>query len=136
LYTDAASTITIDEGEKFMSEITVENIVTQIVQLPPVERFRLQRLLEQLEQAEQKQPKPPLDKRVPPKPVPEGGMRAVHWIAEHGREYAGQWVALDGDRLIAHSPNHDEVWAAARASGVYLPLISFVEDPDKIYMGL
>jgi hypothetical protein len=119
-----------------MSEITVENIVTQIVQLPPVERLRLQRLLEQLEQAEQKQPKPPLDKRVPPKPVPEGGMRAVHWIAEHGREYAGQWVALDGDRLIAHSPNHDEVWAAARASGVYLPLISFVEDPDKIYMGL
>jgi hypothetical protein len=61
--------------------------------------------------------------------------RELKWVAEHAREYAGQWVALDGDRLIAHSPNHDEVFAAAEADGVYLPLITFVEDPDKVYAG-
>ncbi len=116
-----------------MSELTAESIFTQIVQLPPIERSRLRQLLDQWEKSEQKPPKPPLDKRVPPKPIPEGGMRALHWIAEHRREYAGQWVALDGDRLIAHGPDHDEVWAAAQASGVYLPLISFVEDPGKIH---
>jgi hypothetical protein len=134
LYTDAVSAIKIDEGEKFMSEITVENIVTQIVQLPPVERFKLRRLLDQLEQAERKSPKSTLDKRVPPIPVPDSA-REMRWITDHQREYAGQWVALDGDRLIAHGPNHDEVWAAAEADGAYLPMIVFIEDPDKIYAG-
>jgi len=28
--------------------------------------------------------------------------RQMAWIAAHQEEYAGQWVALDGDRLIAH----------------------------------
>lgn len=117
-----------------MSEITVENIFTQIVQLPPVERFRLQRLLDQLEQVERKSPKSPLDKRVPLIPVPDS-TREMRWIADHRREYARQWVALNGDRLIAHGPNHDEVWAAAEADGAYLPMIVFIEDPDKIYAG-
>ncbi|MGH9854943.1 MAG: hypothetical protein ACREBD_34360, partial [Blastocatellia bacterium] len=93
-----------------MSEITVENIFTQIVQLPPIERFKLRRLLDQLEQAELKPSKSPLDKRVPPIPVPDS-TREMRWIADHQREYVKQWVALDGDRLIAHSPDHDEVWA-------------------------
>ena len=42
-------------------------------------------------------------------------------------KYAGQWVALDGGRLIAHSASHDEVAEAAKADGAYLPLITFVE---------
>ena len=118
-----------------MSEITVEIILSQIAQLPLTEQVRLRQLWEQQMGRQQKPSKPPLDQRVPPKPMPEGGRRALQWVTEHAREYTGQWVALDGDRLIAHSPNHDEVWAAARASGVYLPLITFVEDPDKIYAG-
>jgi len=24
------------------------------------------------------------------------------WLADHWEQYAGQWVALDGDRLISH----------------------------------
>jgi Family of unknown function (DUF5678) len=59
----------------------------------------------------------------------------LQWLATHAREYAGQWVALDGDRLIAHGPHHHEVWAAAEASGVYLPLVTFVENPDRVYAG-
>ena len=117
-----------------MSEITVENILDQIAQLPPREQARLRQLWEEQE-SQPTLSKPPLGRRVAPKPMPEGGQQALHWVAQHAREYAGQWVALDGDRLIAHSPNHDEVWAAAKASGVYLPLVTFVEDPDKIYAG-
>ena len=37
------------------------------------------------------------------------------WISEHRKEYPGEWVALDGDRLIAHSKDADPVFAAARA---------------------
>jgi len=127
-----------------MSELTVENIFSQIVQLPSSELSRLRRMLDQMDQAEQKTSesslahqekaekkiKPPLDKRVPPIPVPDS-TREFRWLSEHAREYAGQWVALDGDRLIAHGPDARAVYAAANADGAYLPLVTRVEDPDN-----
>lgn len=116
-----------------MSSITAENILPLIAQLPQPERAKLRTFLDQQEQETSGQTaKPPLDKRLPPKPMPPGGAAALHWISEHRREFAGQWVALDGDRLIAHSVNRDEVWAAAQADGSYLPMVTFVEDPDHI----
>jgi len=54
----------------------------------------------------------------------------MRWLAEPEGEYVGQWVTLDGDRLIAHGSDAKEVYAAARESGVSLPLVEFVEDPD------
>jgi hypothetical protein len=108
-----------------MNPVTVETILNQIAQLPPAEQRRLFRTLER-----QLPPKPPLDKRVPPIPMPDS-TREMQWLAEHRREYANQWVALDGDRLIAHGTNHKEVDAAAKADGAYLPMVTFVEDPDR-----
>lgn len=115
-----------------MSQITVENILSQIIQLPPEEQIRLRRLLDQIGQ-EQKPSKPPRDKRVPPKPVPDRTSE-LRWIIEHAREYVGQWVAIEGNRVIAHGPNAENVFAAAKADGAYLPLFHFVEDPDKQYL--
>ena len=117
-----------------MPDLTVEDILTQIAHLPPTEQLRLRHLLAQQQQEPQHLSKPPQDWRVPPLPVPDS-RREMQWLAAHGRAYAGQWVALDGDRLIAHGPQHHEVWAAAEASGVYLPLVTFVDDPDSIYAG-
>jgi len=33
------------------------------------------------------------------------------WLAEHGEEYIGQWVAMLGDGLLAHAPTLDELLA-------------------------
>ena len=52
---------------------------------------------------------------------------AFRWINEHGGQYAGQWLALDGDRLLAHGPDLSEVAAVARARGVRFPLLHLVE---------
>lgn len=112
-----------------MSELTVENIFSQIVQLPSSEISRLRRLLDRWEHAEQAPPKAPLDPRVPPVKQPDY-RPSMHWLAEHAREYAGQWVALEGDRLIAHGLDARTVYAAANADGAYLPLVTQVEDPD------
>ena len=71
------------------------------------------------------------DERLKPIPVPDS-KRELRWLKEHAREYAGQWVALDGDRLIAHGPDAKAVFAAARADGAYLPMVSQVEDPDRL----
>jgi hypothetical protein len=56
---------------------------------------------------------------------------AFKWINEHGSEYPGQWLALDGDRLLAHGPDLGEVAAAARAVGVQFPLLHLVEPPRE-----
>ena len=110
-----------------MSEITVETILQQIVQLPPAEQAKLQELWAAQKAAPQSA-KAALDKRVPPIPWPDY-RPAQGWLAEHARQYAGQWVALDGARLIAHGPEAQAVYAAARADGAYLPLVTLVEDP-------
>jgi hypothetical protein len=57
------------------------------------------------------------------------------WLAEHGHEYAGQWVALDGDRLLAHGERASEVYAAVRESGVQLPLVVRVDPTDRLPSG-
>jgi Family of unknown function (DUF5678) len=56
---------------------------------------------------------------------------AFKWINEHGNEYPGEWLALDGDRLLAHGFDLEEVAAAARAAGVQFPLLHLVEPPRK-----
>lgn len=69
-------------------------------------------------------------KRVPP-PVPyKDRSREYEWLKEHAREYACQWVALEGNQLIAHGMNASEVFAAADASGIERPFFVQVEDPD------
>ena len=41
--------------------------------------------------------------------------REMRWLAEHEAEYAGQWLALDGDRLLSQGTDPHQVRAAARA---------------------
>ena len=31
------------------------------------------------------------------------------WLADHGEEYLGQWVAVLGEKLLAHAPTLDEL---------------------------
>lgn len=57
------------------------------------------------------------------------------WLAEHGHEYAGQWVALDGDKLLAHGESSHEVYDAVRDSGVQLPLVVRVDPTDRLPFG-
>lgn len=125
-----------------MATMTAENVLRLIDQLPLAEQTKLDRLLEQRAAGHLQQnptneispahrPNGGSARRSKPIPMPDG-TRERQWLAAHKREYANQWVALDGDRLIAAGPNHDKVWGAAEADGAYLPLITFIEDPDHI----
>jgi len=57
------------------------------------------------------------------------------WIEQHRDEYIGQWVALDGDRLLAHGANAREVADAARAAGVKAPFLERIEPKPEAYWG-
>lgn len=52
--------------------------------------------------------------------------QAMKWLDENGAHYFGQWVALDGDRLISHGPDGQQVYVAAKAAGVAAPLMKRV----------
>jgi hypothetical protein len=110
-----------------MSEIIFEDLLIQIAKLRISDKMRLfTALSEQIRSA----PQPNQEGRFVepiPEPDPEPNRR---WMAAHKHEYAGQWVALDGERLIAHGMNAREVFAAARADGAYLPLVTFILPDD------
>lgn len=108
-----------------MATVTVEQILEEIVTLPANEQMRLRHLIGQ-----QPRRKEPLSKFVDPIPVPDQ-WPAMQWLSDHSHEYPDQWVVLDGDRLIAHGTDYKKVSAAAKASGVYLPMITFVEAPAQ-----
>jgi Family of unknown function (DUF5678) len=61
--------------------------------------------------------------------------REQHWLSEHQREYVGQWVALDGDRLLSHGEDLNRVFNKAQAQGVKAPFTAFIEDPNQPWMG-
>lgn len=122
-----------------MSAITVENLLEQIEALPVAEQ---QRLAAQLaarvngHSAERANGGPPPSSKPKPdfkytKPIPMPDPRpSQQWMQHHAREYGGQWVALDGDRLIAHGEEAKAVFAAAKADGAYLPLVTYLPPAD------
>jgi len=95
--------------------------------LPVSEKFKLRALLD----AQLRDTGDPANgvKFVEPIPTPDPEP-SQRWMDEHSHEYGGQWVALDGDRLIAHGPNAAEVFAAAKADGAYLPLVTYITPAD------
>jgi len=74
------------------------------------------------------------DKRAVAAPVQGYRAREFQWLREHGKEYGGHWVALDGDRLVASGTTAKPVFLAARQSGAD-PLIHYVEPLDALPFG-
>ena len=112
--------------------ITVETILNQIVQLSAPERARLYKILatgginpdETNGAAVSRGTTKPL-------PIPEPDSEPnLRWIAAHKAEYAGRWVALDGDRLIVAAETEREVANAAKVDGAYLPLVVYIPRPE------
>jgi hypothetical protein len=67
--------------------------------------------------------------------------REIRWREAHSevlRQYAGQWVALEGERIVAHGPDAARVAVEARNLGVAIPYIFRVEEAseDVVLMGL
>src|SRR5262245_43337963 len=110
-----------------MDTVTLEGVLRQVNQLPPADRQKLREMLDDNLSAPAGRE---LDKRVAPLIPDYDGDREMRWLAEHRREYAGKWVAVKEDKLVAVGESAAEVYAAADAAGVYLPLVTFVEDPD------
>lgn len=112
-----------------MSESTLEEVLAGINALSPQDRRQVRRALK--EDSSQPATAAPVPKATRGLPVKDM-IREAAWLEQHREEYAGQWVALDGERLVAASTNAKEVLAAARAAGVADALIVRVESRDAL----
>jgi antitoxin (DNA-binding transcriptional repressor) of toxin-antitoxin stability system len=54
------------------------------------------------------------------------------WLALNRERYAGRWVALEGDRLLAVGDSGREVYAAIANQG-RTPLVTRIEPEDEVY---
>jgi len=104
---------------------TLEQIIDEARALSPAEKGKLRRALDR----ELEQPAPAS------KPGYPTNEQERAWINAHRDEYLGQWVALDGDRLIAHGTDARTVYEAARAQGVEIPYVDRVEPKVEAFMG-
>ncbi len=50
------------------------------------------------------------------------------WITAHRREYEGEWVVLDRDRLIGHGVDPVPLVERSRAQGVERSLVTRIEE--------
>ena len=58
--------------------------------------------------------------------------RALRWLEENKAKYLGQWVALDGDQLLAAGTDGKQVYAEAVAAGVAVPLLQQINTEDDL----
>ena len=57
--------------------------------------------------------------------------KSLTWLRDNREKYSGQWVALDGDRLIASGPTAKEVYSKAKAEGVEIPFVELVTERES-----
>ena len=57
--------------------------------------------------------------------------KSLRWLDENREKYSGQWVALDGDRLIASGSTAKEVYSKAKAEGVEIPFVELVTEGES-----
>ena len=98
-----------------------EAILDKVRHLPPAKQEEVLRFADGL----QREPTP---REVPAR----GRQREMKWIADDRSAYAGQWVAVEGDRLVAGSMDARKVFLAAKAEGIEIPFVVHVLPEDSL----
>ncbi len=111
-----------------MTDVTFEQALAVVQSLPFEDK---QRLLQWLSNEERK--------RASQNDLPAAATLSremeMQWLRENEALYAGQWLALDGARLLSHGADPHQVRAEARAQGVESPFVVFAENPDEFSTG-
>lgn len=93
---------------------TVEQAIEIIRRLPPTERAKVREWIdEHKESVENKDD--------------EKFKLSLKWIDEHRKEYDGQFVLLDGEKLLAHGTNPRKLYLKAREIGIKSPFVKRIK---------
>lgn len=99
-----------------------DQIIKSIEQLPPAEQERIRQWLED---------KGTTNGGHASQAQADRSAKSLEWLHENREQYSGQWVALDGDRLIASGATAQEVYSKAKAEGVEIPFVELVNAPES-----
>ena len=112
-----------------MADVTFEKVLDVVKSLPAEERRRLRKWLAEEErkrasQTDNSASQPALRRE-----------REMRWLRVHEAQFAGQWVALEGERLLSHGTDARKVYEEGRALAVNVPFMAYAESPDEAWMG-
>ena len=109
---------------------TLEQIIDEARSLSPAQKRKLRQALDiELGQA-QAQGRPESTHTENGDDKTRG--RRLKWLKSHREEYGGQYVAIDGDRLIAVGPNFRVAREKALAAGKTNAFVTYLSKPDEI----
>jgi len=111
-----------------MADVTFEKVLDVVRLLPAEEPRRLRKWLAEEEQKRASQ----TDNSVS---QPARREREMRWLREHEAQFAGQWLALEGERLLSHGTDARKVYEEGRALAVNVPFMAYAESPDEAWMG-
>jgi len=103
---------------------TIEQAIEIIQQLPPPER---EKIFDWVEEEKRRELAEKESKKTKFEQKNEKFRLALQWLEEHKEEYDGQWVVLDGDKLIAHGNDSKTVYDEARTKGYQSPFLERVK---------
>lgn len=117
---------------------TLEQIIEEVRKLPADEQRRLRAALETIDSDGESQPAN--DEPSPQKPQSlhfnngddEIRQLRMEWLKSHREEHGGQYVALDGDQLLAVGPNFRIAREKALAAGKQNAFVTYLSKPDEI----
>jgi hypothetical protein len=97
-----------------------EAILDKVRRLPPAKQEEVLRFANGLHDGAKARVVPSRDRTM-----------EVKWIDSNRAAYADQWVAVEGDRLVAAGSDPLKVFAAAKEEGIPIPFVVHLvpEDP-------
>ena len=101
---------------------TLQRILEEAMKLPPEDRLRLRAALDMLEKNGESI-------------AYKNNEQERAWIEAHRERYLNQWVALDGDRLVAHGADAKRVYDEAREQGITSPYLERVSPKPEAFIG-
>jgi len=102
--------------------LSLDQIIKSIQELPAPEQERLRRWLDD---------KGPSNGDAENSTAANRSAKSLRWLRENAEKYSGQWIALDGDRLIASGSTAEEVYSKAKAEGVEIPFVELVSQQES-----
>jgi hypothetical protein len=109
---------------------TLEQIIDEARSLSPAEKRKLRQVLDlELEQVKAQDRAQPTHSGNGDDETRE---RRLEWLKSHREEYGGQYVALDGDKLIAVGSNYRVAREKALAAGKTNAFVTYLSKPDEI----
>ena len=99
---------------------TLEQMINEAHALSPAEKLKLRQ---------------ELDRELVQTDAVQSRAIESDWVDRHRDQFLGEWVAVEGERLIAHGTNPREVYLTARAVGITTPFIVRVHEREEPFMG-